>query len=383
MSQKPLFVYIGTYTTENSKGNRNAHGVGIYVYQIDRESGRWTLVQEVPTLNPAVLQYGKEQRYIYCVNSNSGGVTAYARDPERGTLTEINQAMTDGKNIMIMSVDPAGEFMVTGDHKGIVNVFRLNGDGSIGEKTDSFVLPGEKGPLNEKIQPWSRPHHLPFSPDGRFVLIADKGLDLVHSYRLDRETGKLSLVQQLKCHGASCPRHLWFHPNGKWAYINTEYTSTIIACRYDEEQGTLEPFQVVSALPDDYFDVRVGGPPRWQVSLHLQPPGQQPGGLLHRPGNRSPHPGGLGALRREEAPVLRHRAGRKLPVQRKPVQRHHHPLPNRCGDRRPGGYWEGTGHPHTRLDAVYRFCPQRGAVRLREVGAETYENDPLRPGAPR
>ena len=88
MSQKPLFVYIGTYTTENSKGNRNAHGVGIYVYQIDRESGRWTLVQEVPTLNPAVLQYGKEQRYIYCVNSNSGGVTAYARDPERGTLTE-------------------------------------------------------------------------------------------------------------------------------------------------------------------------------------------------------------------------------------------------------------------------------------------------------
>lgn len=255
MSQKPLFVYIGTYTTENSKGNRNAHGVGIYVYQIDRESGRWTLVQEVPTLNPAVLQYGKEQRYIYCVNSNSGGVTAYARDPERGTLTEINQAMTDGKNIMIMSVDPAGEFLVTGDHKGIVNVFRLNGDGSIGEKTDSFVLPGEKGPLNEKIQPWSRPHHLPFSPDGRFVLIADKGLDLVHSYRLDRETGKLSLVQQLKCHGASCPRHLWFHPNGKWAYINTEYTSTIIACRYDEEQGTLEPFQVVSALPDDYFDV--------------------------------------------------------------------------------------------------------------------------------
>ena len=380
MSQKPLFVYIGTYTTENSKGNRNAHGVGIYVYQIDRESGRWTLVQEVPTLNPAVLQYGKEQRYIYCVNSNSGGVTAYARDPERGTLTEINQAMTDGKNIMIMSVDPAGEFMVTGDHKGIVNVFRLNGDGSIGEKTDSFVLPGEKGPLNEKIQPWSRPHHLPFSPDGRFVLIADKGLDLVHSYRLDRETGKLSLVQQLKCHGASCPRHLWFHPNGKWAYLNTEYTSTIIACRYDEEQGTLEPFQVVSALPDDYFDVNT-----MTSELVVHPDGK----YLYISNRRVNNLGAFsidqetGALRREEAPVLRHRAGRKLPVQRKPVQRHHHPLPNRCGDRRPGGYWEGTGHPHTRLDAVYRFCPQRGAVRLREVGAETYENDPLRPGAPR
>ena len=255
MNKNSLYAYIGTYTTENSKKNRNAHGVGIYVYSVDRQTGAWTLVQEVPTLNPAVLAFGKEQRFVYCVNSNSGAVSAYSRDAESGKLTLLNTAQTDGNNVMIMSVDPAGEFMATGDHKGIVNVFRLNADGTIGEKTDSLMLPGEKGPLNEKVQPWSRPHHLPFSPDGRFILIADKGLDIVHSYRIDRETGKLSLVQQLKCHGASCPRHIWFHPNGRWAYINTEYTSTIIAARYDQENGTLEPFQVVSALPDDYFDV--------------------------------------------------------------------------------------------------------------------------------
>lgn len=255
MGQKPLYAYIGTYTTENSKGNRNAHGVGIYVYEIDRENGSWKPVQEAEALNPAVLQFGRNQDYVYAVNSGSGGVTSFQRDSQTGRLMELNRAQTDGANIMIMSVDPAGEFMVTGDHKGIVNVFRLDEDGKIGEKTDSFVLPGEKGPLNEKIQPWSRPHHMPFSPDGRYILIADKGLDLVHSYSIDRESGKLSLVQQLKCHGASCPRHLWFHPNGKWVYINTEYTSTIIACHYDAEKGTLAPFQVVSALPDDYFDV--------------------------------------------------------------------------------------------------------------------------------
>ena len=254
MATNPLYVYIGTYTTENSKGNRNAHGVGIYVYEINRETGAWTLVQEVPTLNPAVLAFGKDMKYVYCVNSNSGDVSAFTRDAATGKLSLLNTATTDGKNIMVFSVDPAGEWMVTGDHKGIINVFRLNTDGSIGQKTDSFVLPGEKGPLNEKIQPWSRPHHVPFSPDGRYVLIADKGLDIVHSYRIDRVTGKLTLVQQLKCHGASCPRHLWFHPNRKWAYVNTEYTSTIIASQYDAEQGTLSPFQVVSALPDTYFD---------------------------------------------------------------------------------------------------------------------------------
>lgn len=256
MERTPVYGYIGTYTTENSKGNRNAHGVGIYVYKIDCGSGAWTSVQEVPALNPAVLAFGRKGNFIYCVNSNSSGVSAFARDVGTGRLTLLNQAETDGKNVMILSVDLAGEWMITGDHRGIINVFRLEENGRIGEKTDSFVLPGEKGPLNEKIQPWSRPHHVPFSPDGRYVLIADKGLDIVHSYRLDRDTGKLKLVQQLKCHGASCPRHLWFHPNGKWAYVNTEYTSTIIASAYDAEQGTLTPFQVVSALPDTYFDVK-------------------------------------------------------------------------------------------------------------------------------
>lgn len=253
---EPLYVYIGTYTTENKKNNRNAHGVGIYVYSVDPESGKWTPVQEVPALNPAVLAFGKEKEYIYCVNSNSGQVSSYKRDRETGKLTSLNRADTDGSNVMIASVDPAGEWLVTGDHKGIINLFRINEDGSIGEKTQSFILPGEKGPLNEKIQPWSRPHHVPFSPDGRFVLMADKGLDLVHSYRLDRERGILTPVQALKCHGASCPRHIWFHPNRRWAYVNTEYTSTIIACRYDEKSGILEPFQVVPALPDDYFDVK-------------------------------------------------------------------------------------------------------------------------------
>ncbi len=257
VEEKPLYVYIGTYTTENAKKNRNAHGVGIYVYSIDRLSGAWTPVQEVPALNPAVLQFGKDKKYIYCCNSNSSSVSAYARDEQSGMLTYCNSVRTGENNVLIISVDPAGEWMVAGDHKrGFISVIRINGDGSLGEITDSFYLPGEKGPLNEKIQPWSRPHHVPFSPDGNYVLIADKGLDAVHSYAIDTERGKLSPVQVLKCHGASCPRHIWWHPNGRWLYVNTEYTSTIIACRYDKQTGMIEPFQVVSALPDDYFDVK-------------------------------------------------------------------------------------------------------------------------------
>lgn len=249
------YVYVGTYTTENWKKNRNAHGVGIYVYRIE-DDGKWTLIQTVPTLNPAVLAFAPQMKYVYCVNSNSGNVSSFARDAETGKLTKLDETLTDGDNIMILSVSDDGRHMVTGDFNGTINLFSLNADGTFGEKTDMLVLPGEKGPLHEKIQPGSRPHHLPFSPNGKYVHMADKGLDLVHSYKLNEETNKLEAACTLKCHGASCPRHLWFHPNHKWAYINTEYTSTIIACDYNEETGEFTPFQVVSALPDDYFDVK-------------------------------------------------------------------------------------------------------------------------------
>lgn len=253
---EPTYVYMGTYTTENKKNNRNACGKGIGVYRIDPETSKWDLIQEEACLNPAVLAFGKDKASIYCVNTGSGYVSAYRRDRETGKISILNQAMTDGNNVMILSVDPAGEWLAAGDHKGIITIFSLEADGKIGEKTDSFQLPGEKGPLNEKIQPWSRPHHLPFSPDGNYMFAADKGLDIVHIYRLDRATGKMSLVQQLPCHGASCPRHIAFHPNQKWVYFNTEYTSTIVCSSYDSKEGHITPFQVVSALPDDYYDIK-------------------------------------------------------------------------------------------------------------------------------
>ena len=105
---KPIHAYIGTYTTENYKKNRNANGVGIYVYDIDKNTGEWKLVQEMPALNPAVLSFGKNKEFIYSVNSNSCQVSAYSRNLENGKLTLINKAETDGNNVMILSVDYTG-----------------------------------------------------------------------------------------------------------------------------------------------------------------------------------------------------------------------------------------------------------------------------------
>lgn len=251
----PVYAYVGTYTTENYKNNRNAHGKGIYVFRVEK-NGTWTLLQVMEGLNPAVLAFGRDQKYLYSVNTNSGDCSAYQRDEQTGLLTCLNRQKTPGENVMVMSVSPQGDCLISADKVGLVACLPIGEDGKLQKPFGGFVLPGQKGPLNEKVQPHSRPHHVPFSPDGRYILIADKGLDLVHSYRVDIAKQCFEEVQHLACRPASCPRHITFHPNGRLAYVNTEYTSTVIACHYDPEEGTLEPFQIVPSLPDDYVAVK-------------------------------------------------------------------------------------------------------------------------------
>ena len=249
------YAYVGTYTTENKKNNRNADGKGIYVFSID-ENGTWKQIQLVEQLNPAVIAYGRDKKFIYCVNTNSGDISSFARNEDTGLLTYLNSRTTAGKNAMVLSVSPTGDMIVVGDHTGIISVFRVAEDGSIGDLTQSFQLPGEKGPLNEKIQPWSRPHHVPFTKDGRFMLSADKGLDIVHCYAVDHKAATLSPVQALKCRPASCPRHIAFHPQKDILYVNAEYTSQIFCCHFNTETGILDPFQIVPSLPDSWVGLK-------------------------------------------------------------------------------------------------------------------------------
>ena len=251
----PVYAYVGTYTTENYKNNRNAHGKGIYVFRIE-ENGTWIQVQIAEGLNPAVLAFRRNMDYLYCVNTNSGNCSAYQRDKQTGLLTYLNSEKTPGENVMVMSVSPSGDCLISADKSGLVACLPIGEDGKLKKEFGGFTLPGQKGPLNEKIQPHSRPHHVPFSPDGRYILIADKGLDLVHSYRINFETKHFEEIQHLPFRPASCPRHISFHPNGHFAYVNTEYTSTVVACHYNPENGTLAPFQIVPSIPDDYVEIK-------------------------------------------------------------------------------------------------------------------------------
>jgi 6-phosphogluconolactonase len=94
-------------------------------------------------------------------------------------------------------------------------------------------------------------HSANVSPDNRFALVCDLGLDKIFTYRLDPAAAQLeaSVPPFAVTAPGSGPRHLIYAGGGKRAYVINEIDSTIVAYDYNPADGTLSPKQTVSTLP--------------------------------------------------------------------------------------------------------------------------------------
>ena len=180
-------------------------------------------------------------------------ITAMAIDPASGKLAVINRQSTEGKNPVHLAIDPSNRFVVVANHiTSTLALLSRHEDGSLGAVIDLVKLEGKIGPHRVE-QPFAKPHQVEFDPSGKFIVVPDKGLDLVFTYRIDAEQGKLVLVgKPARAREGAGPRHVAFHPGGRLAYVVNELDSTVTSYHFDPATGTLAPFQIVSAVPDAY-----------------------------------------------------------------------------------------------------------------------------------
>jgi len=68
----PKLAYVGCYTTKE----RDGHGQGINVYQIDAATGNWTPLQLLPEINPSLLTFDRQKRMLYSAHGDGGEATA-------------------------------------------------------------------------------------------------------------------------------------------------------------------------------------------------------------------------------------------------------------------------------------------------------------------
>ncbi|HYW47003.1 MAG TPA: lactonase family protein [Bryobacteraceae bacterium] len=239
-------VYIGTYTRQNSKG--------IYAYRFQPSTGKLTEIGLAgETSNPSFLAVHPNKKFLYAANENSNGtVSAFSIDAATGKLTLLNQVSSKGSGPCHVALDKTGKWLFVANYNnGSAAAYPVQDDGKLGEATATVQHAGSSA--NRQRQSGPHAHSANLSPDGKFVLYADLGLDQILAYRLDPTKGMDTANPVInKVAPGSGPRHFAFGPKGKFAYVCNEIADTVTVFSYEPASGTLKELQTVSMVPKDY-----------------------------------------------------------------------------------------------------------------------------------
>ncbi len=261
----PKLVFVGTYTEGILHGTGEivgGKGKGIYAFDLDAEGGdlRPLGVTE-HARNASYLAFDPARKLLFCVNEfkefegeAGGAVSAYRIDPATGALTFVNQKASHGTDPCHLAVDATGRNLLVANYSsGSVAVLPIDGEGAL--KDASCVIQHEGSSVNPNRQAGPHSHGVTITPDNRFVLVPELGLDKVMIYALDTNLGRLTLNPAqpfVSAAPGAGPRQVVFHPNGRFAYVINELDSTMCVYAYDAAKGGLTALQSLSTLPEGY-----------------------------------------------------------------------------------------------------------------------------------
>jgi 6-phosphogluconolactonase (cycloisomerase 2 family) len=210
--------------------------------------------------DPSFLTIDRQGRCLYSAHGDGTQATAYRIESATGRLTVINQQPTRGTNGVHLAVDATNRFLALANYAtGTLVVLPINPDGSLAPVSDMATMTGTAGPHRTQ-QESSHPHHCPFDPSGRFIVVPDKGLDRVFVYRLDASSGKLLAAEPspVSVRAGAAPRHVDFHPTRPFAYVINEIDSTITTYAFEPDNGILKPLQILPTVPPTYTGNNTG-----------------------------------------------------------------------------------------------------------------------------
>lgn len=238
-----LRVYFGT-------GGKEAKG--IYRATFNTATGKLSPAELAAEIgSPGFLALHPDGDKLYAVASWTGdaGAAGYRIAPD-GSLAPINQSPSGDGGGAHIAVHPSGKFLLTAQYGGgSVALYPLDAEGRLGTARLAEHEGGSR--IVEKRQDAPHPHWCGFSPDGRFALVPDLGMDGIVIYRVNAVEPSISRHGFAESVPGGGPRHMRFSTNGKFIYLLNELSSSVTVFGWDAERGTATRLTTVPALTEE------------------------------------------------------------------------------------------------------------------------------------
>lgn len=154
-------------------------------------------VEIAPGSGPRHFAFHPDGRHAYTNNEISSTVTAFAYDPDRGTLETLQTVPT----------------------------LPADFDGSRNSTAEIAV-----------------------HPSGRFLYVSNRGHDSIAAYTIDPETGRLTPAGHTPTGGKN-PRNFALDPTGRFLLAANQDSDSVVAFRIDEQTGQPEPTGSTASVP--------------------------------------------------------------------------------------------------------------------------------------
>jgi len=235
-------LVVGTFNEE-----------GLQVFEFNDETGDVQLRNKLKTPGAIFIRASKDYKYLYTVSNenNEGFVNTYAFNPQTAELKFLNKVSSKGSSPSYITTDEKEAYaFVSHFASGNVSVFPIQKNGTIGEATQVIQHTGVG--VNPLRQDRPRAHSTVFTPDHKYLMVGELGLDKIMMYKYDptNQMEPLSPAQTpfFTEKPGSGSRMIVNHPNKKFIYSIQEITAEITGYTYRD--GILKKIQSVPMVAD-------------------------------------------------------------------------------------------------------------------------------------
>lgn len=245
--ENEFYLLLGSYNTPDQET--------IQLYSFNQENGSFAKVSGTKGVaNPTFLCTNADETVVYSVGEydepEKANMNALHFNKDNGTLELFSTKSNNAGAPCNITLNPEGDYLLCANYwGGSMTYYPLAKDGSL---QDPLEIKYEgSGPHPNQTQPHG--HAVNFTPDNKYVLVNDLGLDCIHVYPLNQRTAydSIPLFDQekgydVKVDAGAGPRHLCWAPSGKYAYVISELSGQIFTLSYENEK-----LDVVSSLVAD------------------------------------------------------------------------------------------------------------------------------------